>query len=79
MAVISGGFNTDMDRMEEKLSRADFSKYTDLKERLAVKLFSSSAFSSKKVTAFTRLSDDQVELVNAAQGVYEKKPDEDQF
>ena len=79
MAVISGGFNTDVDRMEEKLSKADFSKYTDLKARLASSLFSSSASSSGKVTAFTRLSDDQVELVNAAQGVYERKPGEDEF
>ncbi len=59
-----------MNNLEKTLYDTDFSKYTDLKERLAKKLFSGTAEKSKVVQfPFAKLSDDQIELVNAAQGL----------
>jgi len=72
MAVISGGFNTNTDVLEEKLNKTDFSKYTDLKSSLAQRLFRSKETS--KVTRFEQLSDDLAELVNAAQGIWTEDP-----
>ena len=65
-----------MKDMEQKFYGTDFSKYTDLKERLAARLFASAAApasgSSSKVAQFPfrALADDEIELVNAAQGIY---------
>ena len=77
MAVISGGFNTKMSKMEEKLYKADFSKNTDLKARLASKLFSSGTKNS--TSSFVQLSDEDLEFVNAAQGTWREKKDENKF
>ena len=65
-----------MKDVEKLFNKADFSKYTDLKDRLSQKLFSSDA--SKKVARFSyeNLSDDDLEFVNAAQGL---SSDEDPF
>ena len=70
-----------MKKLEQALYETDFSKYTDLKDRLAGQLFSRSASKSKVVAfPFARLSDEQAELVNAAQGIspedpFHKKPE----
>ena len=77
MAVISGGFNKNMNKMEEKLFKADFSKQTDLKERLASKLFSSGAKST--TSSFVQLSEDDLEFVNAAQGTWIDDKDNKKF
>ena len=68
MAVIRGAFNTNTDVLEEKLRSVDFSKHTDLKARLAQRLFSSTV--SAKVSQFEMLSDEAAELVNAEQGIF---------
>ena len=62
--------------IETMFRQTDFSKDTDLKERLAKRLFASK--SSNKITQFPfqRLSDNDVELVNAAQGLYPDPKDE---
>ncbi len=59
-----------MKDVEKLFNKADFSKYTDLKDRLSQKLFSSDT--SKKSTQFSyeSLSDDDLESLNAAQGLY---------
>ncbi len=65
-----------MKDIETMFHQVDFSKDTDLKERLAKRLFSSK--SSNKITQFPfqRLSDNEIELVNAAQGLFQdKKPE----
>ena len=77
MAVISGGFNSDMNKMEEKLYKADFSKNTDLKERLASRLFSSAAKST--TSSFVQLNDEDLEFVNAAQGTWTDIKDDKKF
>ena len=66
-----------MKNIEKLLYSTDFSRDTDLKERLAKKLFS--ARSSGKVVAFPfrKLSDDDLELVNAAQGQMNAPTDPD--
>ena len=61
-----------MDKLERKLYDTDFSKYTDLKSRLAGRLFTQK--SNGKTTPFVRLSDSDVELVNAAQGLMTENP-----
>ena len=67
-----------MDRLEESFYQVDFSQYTDLKDRLAARLFGaqSQKTSSKVVPfkTFARLSEDDLELVNAAQGDPQQKP-----
>ena len=56
-----------MTNLEEALRQTDFSKYTDLKQRLAGKLFSKEA--SRKVLPFSRITDEDAAYVNAAQGI----------
>lgn len=65
-----------MKDIETMFHQVDFSKDTDLKERLAKRLFASK--SSNKITQFPfqRLSDNEIELVNAAQGIYQDKQPE---
>ena len=65
-----------MKDVEKLFEKADFSKYTDLKDRLSQKLFSSTT--SQKITrgSYESLSEDDLEFVNAAQGLY---PDKDPF
>lgn len=64
-----------MKDIEKMFSNTDFSKHTDLKERLAKQLFQSA--SSSKVTSFPfqSLSDEDMDLVNAAQGIYQDDQD----
>ncbi len=65
-----------MSHIEEKFYNTDFSKHTDLKERLAARLFQSS--SSEKVTPFSfrELSEDDLTMVNAAQGIFPEDPED---
>ena len=64
-----------MKDIEKMFSNTDFSKHTDLKERLAKQLFQPTP--SDKVTSlpFQSLSDDDLDFVNAAQGIW--RDDED--
>lgn len=55
--------------LESKLRRTDFSKYTDLKGRLANTLFGEKKMEKKRNIAFFRLSEEESELVTAAQGI----------
>lgn len=69
-----------MKDLEKLLYETDFSKHTDLKARLAKKLFQTET--SKKVVSFpfASLSDDDAEMVSAARGAtnaFEKKDKED--
>ena len=65
-----------MTNLEKALSKTDFSRNTDLKARLASRLFGQQTSSSSKVIAFpfSRISDDEAELVNAAQGLVDGMP-----
>ena len=56
---------------EQTMKDTDFSKYTDLKSRLAKRLFSGNT--SKKVVSFpfASISDEDAAFVNAAQGIYQ--------
>lgn len=58
-----------MRKLEQILQQTDFSRDTDLKERLAKRLFSSKVVQGP----FTRISDEDAELVTAAQGIYVDK------
>ena len=60
-----------MKNLEQMLYNTDFSRNTDLKARLAGKLFAGSPSQSDKVVSFpfSRLSDEDADLVNAAQGI----------
>ena len=71
-----GGDRVDV--LEQVLYGTDFSKYTDLKERLAEKLFAKKTFRKSTARYFTRLSDDDLEFVNAAQGLQNPLFNEDQ-
>ena len=64
-----------MKDIEKMFSNTDFSKHTDLKERLAKQLFQSAP--SDKVTSFPfqRISDDDLDLINAAQGYWHDDDD----
>ena len=53
-----------MDNFEKAFYNTDFSKHTDLKARLADKLFGSKK--SSKVISFTRIADEDAAFVNAA-------------
>ena len=58
-----------MSDMEELFYQTDFSKYTDLKSKLAERLFEKKTTKRTRSFTYTRLSDDDVEFVNAAQGI----------
>lgn len=62
-----------MDNFEKAFYNTDFSKHTDLKARLADKLFGSKK--SSKVVSFTRIADEDAAFVNAAQGIYTENND----
>ena len=67
-----------MSRLEKILQQTEFSQDTDLKARLAKRLFSAGTSSKVVQGAFTRISDEDAELVAAAQGIYiddPKKPE----
>ncbi len=71
-----------MKDLERTLYETDFSKYTDLKSRLAKKLFSQKDNDKIVQLPFARLSDDDVAYVYAAQGVHgdefmQKKPEKE--
>ena len=76
--IMQNYFNRNEDKpmrdVEKMFSNADFSKYTDLKERLAKQLFSSA--SPEKTIRFSRIEDDDLEFLNAAQGI---SPEDDPF
>ena len=63
-----------MTNLEEALSSTDFSRNTDLKTRLAEKLFGRQTSSKVVSFPFSRISDDDAELVNAAQGLIDGMP-----
>ena len=64
-----------MDAFERTLYQTDFSKYTDLKSRLAARLFSQKNEEKTSRFGFSHISDEQAEYVNAAQGLpADKKP-----
>jgi len=56
-----------MDAFEHTLYQTDFSKYTDLKSRLAGRLFGEKKEASR--FTFSHVSDEEAEYVNAAQGL----------
>ena len=59
-----------MKDIKKMFSQTDFSRYTDLNERLAKQLFSANTTSASSSSPFQQLSDNQIELVNAAQGLF---------
>ena len=59
-----------MEDFEEKLRGSDFSRYTDLKPRLAKRLFGSSDTSGKVSSSYISVSDDEAEYVTAAAGIF---------
>ena len=65
-----------MKDLERMFRQTDFSKYTDLKARLANQLFGQKEERSATITAFpfARLSDTETEMVRAAQGIMYKDP-----
>ena len=64
-----------MDAFERTLYETDFSQYTDLKTRLAAKLFGSKKEERTTRFTFNHITDDEAEFVNAAQGLpTDKKP-----
>ena len=70
-----------MKDLERTLYSTDFSKHTDLKGRLAAKLFGTSTAQTTKVVSFPfqMISDEDAELVNAAQGIFSADDDKDRF
>ena len=70
-----------MKDLEKMLYQTDFSKNTDLKARLADRLFGSQSSSSDKIVSFpfASLSEDEVEMVSAARGLSEEDPNRMKF
>ena len=64
-----------MKDLERMFGEVDFSKHTDLKARLADRLFGHNV--SSKTVPFRRLSDEDAAFVNAAQGLYDEDPNKD--
>lgn len=64
-----------MKDIEKMFSNTDFSKHTDLKERLAKQLFQPTPSDKVVSLPFQSLSDDDLDFVNAAQGIW--RDDED--
>ena len=62
-------------KLEDLLNQADFSKYSDLKGRLAGRLFNEKQSGKTIPFPFAALSDDDMIYVNAAQGIQPKTPD----
>ena len=58
-----------MKDLEKLLYETDFSKHTDLKSKLAKKLFQSETSSKVVSFPFAALSDDDAEMVSAARGL----------
>ncbi len=58
-----------MDAFERALYQTDFSKYTDLKSRLAARLFGQKNEEKTTRFGFSQISDEDAEYVNAAQGL----------
>ena len=63
-----------MKNLEQALMQTDFSKYTDLKSRLAGKLFAQKHSQTVSSFGLHKLSNEEVELVNAAQGLSDQNP-----
>lgn len=66
-----------MNKLEYLLNQADFSQYSDLKSRLSDQLFKEKTSSKTVAFPFTALSDDDVALLNAAQGIPARDSDDD--
>ena len=66
-----------MKNIENMFYNTDFSKNTDLKERLRARLFSSAPASKVTSFPFQQLDDADMDLINAAQGILptDKDPD----
>jgi hypothetical protein len=64
-----------MKDLEQTLYDTDFSKDTDLKSRLAARLFGSASSSKVRPISYRQLSDEETELVNAAQGIWDENRD----
>ena len=64
-----------MNKLESLLYQTDFSKNTDLKSRLAGQLFNEKKSDKIVSFPFRALSDDDMTLVNAAQGLPSKAID----
>ena len=63
-----------MKDLETMFSQTDFSKYTDLKSRLSERLFGAKVSEKTIVFPFSRISDEEAEFVNAAQGLMNEDP-----
>jgi hypothetical protein len=68
-----------MKDLEQTLYDTDFSKDTDLKSRLAARLFGSASSSKVSSIAYRQLTDEETELVNAAQGIWVDDKDKNLF
>ena len=70
-----------MKDLEKMLYQTDFSKNTDLKARLADKLFGTQSASSDKIVSFpfASLSADEAEMVSAARGLIDEDPNRKNF
>ena len=70
-----------MKDLEKMLYQTDFSKNTDLKARLADRLFGSQSASSDKIVSFpfASLSEDEAEMVAAARGLTDEDPNQKKF
>ena len=55
--------------LETMFRQTDYSQYTDLKERLASRLFGKKTSSKVISFPFQRISDEEAELVAAARGI----------
>lgn len=66
-----------MKNIENMFYNTDFSKNTDLKERLRARLFNSASTSKVTSFPFQQLDDADMDLVNAAQGILPTDEDPD--
>ena len=73
------GVRKMMKDLEQTLYDTDFSKDTDLKSRLAARLFGSASSSKVRSIAYRQLTDEETELVNAAQGIWVDDKDKNLF
>ena len=69
-----------MKDLERMLYQTDFSKNTDLKARLADRLFGAQSSSDKIVSfPFASLSENEAEMVTAARGLTGEDPNQKKF
>ena len=77
MPVITDRFELNMEDIEKRLKKVDFSKYTDFKTILAERLFQQKDSAGK--TGPMQLSDEDAEFISAARGITNKDPWEDKY